>query len=58
MDFKELAWVAFLLFLLWAVAGVVFKMEGDSIHPVLLAAVVFAVISLVQRARGTRRPHA
>lgn len=59
MDFKGLAWVALALFVVWIFAGLIFKVAGAAIHLLLIAAVVFAIISLVQRARGTRtRTHA
>jgi|GEM_PF-2335030 large-conductance mechanosensitive channel len=56
MDFKGLAWVALALLLVWVVAGLVFKVLGAAIHLLLLAAVVFAIISVVQRVRR-RTPH-
>jgi large-conductance mechanosensitive channel len=56
MDFKGLAWVALALLLVWVVAGLVFKVLGAAIHLLLLAAAVFAIISVVQRVRR-RTPH-
>ncbi|QSQ21077.1 hypothetical protein JY651_38675 [Pyxidicoccus parkwayensis] len=58
MDFKGFAWVAFVLLLVWVFAGLIFKVAGGAIHLLLLAAVIFGIVSLVQRARGTRRTHA
>lgn len=54
MNFKGLAWVALALLLIWVLAGLVFKVVGAAIHLLLLAAVVFAVISVVQRVRKQR----
>lgn len=56
MDFKGLAWIALVLVIVWVVAGLFFKVAGVAIHLLLLAAVVFALISLFQRARSPR-PH-
>ncbi|HYO57497.1 DUF5670 family protein [Archangium sp.] len=52
MDLKRLAWIAFTLFLVWVVAGLIFKIAGAAIHLLLIAAVVLGLISLVSRARG------
>ncbi len=51
MNFKGLAWIAFILLLVWIFAGLIFKVAGAAIHLVLLAAVILGIISLVQRAR-------
>jgi len=54
MDFKGLAWIALALVIVWAVAGLLFKVAGAAIHLLLLAAVVFALFSIFQRARRSR----
>ncbi|MFY0523374.1 DUF5670 family protein [Archangium gephyra] len=56
MDLKGLAWLAVVLFVLWVVAGLIFKILGAAIHLLLIAAVVLGVISLVSRVRGSRPP--
>ncbi|AKJ04569.1 hypothetical protein ATI61_101351 [Archangium gephyra] len=56
MDLKSLAWIAVALFVVWVVAGLIFKIVGAAIHLLLIAAVVLGVISLVSRARGSGPP--
>jgi hypothetical protein len=56
MDLKGLAWIAAVLFVVWIVAGLIFKLVGAAIHLLLIAAVVLGVISLVSRARGSGPP--
>ena len=56
MELKSLAWIAFALFVVWLVAGVIFKVAGVAIHLVLIAAVVLGLISLVSRARRPGHP--
>ncbi len=56
MDLKNLAWIAFALFIVWVVAGLIFKVAGVAIHLVLIAAVVLGLISLVSRARRPGHP--
>jgi Flp pilus assembly protein TadB len=58
MDFKGLAWIALALVIVWMVAGLLFKVAGAAIHLLLLAAVVFALISIFQKARRNSRTHA
>lgn len=53
---KGLLGIAFVLFLVWVFAGLVFKVAGGAIHLLLIAAVVLAIISLFQRARTPRTP--
>lgn len=53
MDFKGLAWLALVLLLAWIVAGLIFKVAGAVIHLLLIAAVILAIVGLIQR---TRRP--
>lgn len=52
---KGLLGIAFVLFLIWIFAGLVFKVAGGAIHLLLIAAVVLAIISLFQRARTPTR---
>ena len=52
MELKSLAWIAFVLFIIWVVAGLIFKVAGAAIHLLLIAAVVLGLISLVSRVRG------
>jgi uncharacterized protein DUF5670 len=54
MDLKNIAWVALVLFVIWVVAGLIFKVAGVAIHLLLVAAVVLAIISLISGIR--RRP--
>jgi uncharacterized membrane protein YjjB (DUF3815 family) len=56
MDLKSLAWIAVTLFIVWVVAGLIFKILGAAIHLLLIAAVVLGVLSLVSRLRGSRPP--
>ncbi|WP_200883700.1 hypothetical protein [Archangium violaceum] len=56
MELKSLAWIAFALFIVWVVAGLIFKLAGAAIHLVLIASVVLGLISLVSRARGPGHP--
>lgn len=56
MDLKSLAWIAVTLFIIWVVAGLIFKILGAAIHLLLIAAVVLGIISLVSRLRGSRPP--
>ena len=51
MIHKGLASIALVVLLIWVVAGLIFKVAGAAIHLLLFAAVIFGVISLVQRAR-------
>ena len=56
MDLKNLAWIAVALFVIWIVAGLIFKLIGAAIHLLVIAAVVLAVISLVSRIRRPGPP--
>jgi hypothetical protein len=51
MDLKHLAWVALVLFAVWVVAGLIFKVAGAAIHLLVIAAVIMGLISLVSRVR-------
>lgn len=50
---KNLAWLALVLFVIWVVAGLIFKVAGAAIHLLIVAAVVLAIISFVS---SLRRP--
>lgn len=56
MDLKNLGWIAVALFVVWVVAGLIFKLVGAAIHLLVIAAVVLAVISLVSRIRRPGPP--
>jgi Family of unknown function (DUF5670) len=51
MEMKNLAWLALVLFAVWVVAGLIFKVAGAAIHLLIVAAVVLAIISLVSHLR-------
>ncbi len=51
MDLKNIAWIALVLFVVWVVAGLIFKLAGAAIHLLLVAAIVMAIISLISRVR-------
>jgi hypothetical protein len=51
MDLKNLAWIALVLFAIWVVAGLIFRIAGAAIHLLFVAAVVMAIVSLVSRVR-------
>ncbi len=57
MDLKHIAWLALVLFAIWVVAGLVFKIAGAAIHLLLIVAVVLAIISLVSRIRRPGHPY-
>ncbi len=57
MDLKHIAWLALVLFAIWVVAGLVFKIAGAAIHLLLIVAVVLAIISLVSRVRRPGHPY-
>lgn len=52
MELKNLAWIALVLFAIWVVAGLIFKVAGAAIHLLVVAAVILVIISLVSRLRG------
>jgi len=54
MNYKGLASIAFVVLLIWVVAGLLFKVAGAAIHLLLFAAVILGIISLVQRVRRPR----
>ncbi len=56
MDLKSLAWIAAVLFIVWVVAGLIFKIVGAAIHLLLIVAVVLGLISLVSRIRRPGPP--
>jgi hypothetical protein len=56
MDLKNLAWIAVALFIVWVVAGLIFKLVGAAIHLLVIAAVVLAILSLVSRIRRPGPP--
>ncbi|HZH15994.1 MAG TPA: hypothetical protein VE057_16710 [Archangium sp.] len=56
MDLKNLAWIAVALFIVWVVAGLIFKLVGAAIHLLVIAAVVLAIISFVSRIRRPGPP--
>jgi len=57
MDLKNIAWIALVLFAVWVVAGLIFKVAGAAIHLLLIAAVVLALISLISRIRRPGHPY-
>lgn len=56
MDLKNLAWIAVALFIVWVVAGLIFKLVGVAIHLLVIAAVVLGLISLISRIRRPGPP--
>jgi hypothetical protein len=56
MDLKNIAWFGLVLFAIWVVAGLIFKVAGAAIHLLLVAAVVMAIIGLVSSFRRPGHP--